>query len=89
MIVIQIPVKAMSGINFAAFGGINGVGSIRGLLATKKFAKTLRLKRDAIHAIGRYQTTNIVEPVPKADSSDQLVGHTDYENTYRMAPKVR
>ena len=42
----------MSGINFAAFGGINGVGSIRGLLATKKFAKTLRLKRDAIHAIG-------------------------------------
>ncbi len=79
----------MTSINFAAFGGINGVGSIRGLLATKKFARTLRLKRDAIHAIGRYQTTNVVEPLPKPDQSERSSHNIEYENTYRLEPELR
>ncbi|XP_063725297.1 dynein light chain Tctex-type 5-like [Symsagittifera roscoffensis] len=79
----------MSSINFAAFGGINGVGSIRGLLATKKFARVIRLKRDAIHAIGRYQTTNIVEPRPKQEQGERSTQHIEFENTFRLEPTNR
>ena len=47
-------------INFSAFGGMTGVGSIKGLLATKKLARQLRLKCDELHAKGKYyQDTSV------------------------------
>ena len=47
-------------INFSAFGGLGGVGSIKGLLATKKLARQLRLKCDELHAKGKYfQDTSV------------------------------
>ena len=70
-------------INFSAFGGLGGVGSIKGLLATKKLARQLRLKCDELHAKGKYFQDTSVSCV--YDFESLCPNHKSFKKT---SPKI-